>query len=237
MTKWTTADIPDQTGRTAVITGANTGLGYETASALGAKGAHVVLAVRNLEKGKAAADLITRRTPGASVALQELDLSSLESVRSAADELRSKHDTIDLLINNAGVMNTPKSTTKDGFELQFGTNHLGHFAFTGLLLDRVLAAPSSRVVTVSSTAHRFVRGIRFDDIQWERDYSRVRAYGQSKLANLMFTYELQRRLQGTNTIAAAAHPGGANTELARNMPAALRGLTTVLAKLMQGPDM
>jgi NAD(P)-dependent dehydrogenase (short-subunit alcohol dehydrogenase family) len=232
MSKWTIANIGDQTGRTAVITGANTGLGYETAAALAAKGANVVLAVRNLEKGKGAADLISRRTPGASVALQELDLTSLESVRAAADELRSKHDTIDLLINNAGVMMTPKSTTKDGFELQFGTNHLGHFAFTGLLLDRVLAAPGSRVVTVSSTAHRFVRGIRFDDLQWERDYGRARAYGQSKLANLMFTYELQRRLQGMNTIAAAAHPGGANTELARNIPAPIRIVADVVAPLL-----
>jgi NAD(P)-dependent dehydrogenase (short-subunit alcohol dehydrogenase family) len=237
MSKWTTADIPDQTARTAVITGANTGLGYETASALAAKGAHVVLAVRNLDKGKAAADLISARTPGASVALQELDLTSLESIRGAAEQLRSSYDEIDLLINNAGVMMTPKSTTKDGFELQFGTNHLGHFAFTGLLLDRVLAAPGSRVVTVSSVGHRFARGIRFDDLQWDRDYSRVGAYGQAKLANLMFTYELQRRLTGTNTIAAAAHPGGSNTELARNLPAAIRGAATVLAPLMQGPDM
>lgn len=237
MGKWTTADIPDQTGRTAVITGANTGLGYETATALAAKGAHVVLAVRNLEKGKAAADLIARAYPGASVAIQELDLSSLESIRSAADELRAKYDSIDLLINNAGVMMTPKSTTKDGFELQFGTNHLGHFALTNLLLDRVLAAPASRIVTVSSQGHRFVRGIRFDDLQWENDYGRVRAYGQAKLANLLFTYELQRRLQGTNTIAVAAHPGGSNTELMRNLPVAIRGLGAVLAPLFQGADM
>jgi NAD(P)-dependent dehydrogenase (short-subunit alcohol dehydrogenase family) len=237
MSNWTTADIPDQTGRTAVITGANTGLGYETATALAAKGAHVVLAVRNLDKGKAAADLITTRTPGASVALQELDLTSLESIRNAADELRSKHDHIDLLINNAGVMMTPKSHTKDGFELQFGTNHLGHFALTNLLLDRVLAVPGSRIVTVSSQGHRFARGIRFDDLQWDRDYGRVRAYGQAKLANLMFTYELQRRLQGTNTIAVAAHPGGSNTELMRNLPVAIRGLGTLLAPLFQGPDM
>jgi NAD(P)-dependent dehydrogenase (short-subunit alcohol dehydrogenase family) len=212
-------------------------LGEETAAARAAKGANVVLAVRNLDKGKAAADLISGRTPGATVAVQELDLTSLESVRAAADELRSKHDTIDLLINNAGVMMTPKSTTKDGFELQFGTNHLGHFAFTGLLLDRVLAAPASRVVTVSSTAHRFVRGIRFDDLQWERDYSRARAYGQSKLANLMFTYELQRRLQGTNTIAAAAHPGGANTELTRNVPPLIATVTRPLERFMQDADM
>jgi len=238
MTKWTTADIPDQTGRTAVITGANTGLGYETAAALAAKGAHVVLAVRNLDKGKAAADLISTRTPGASVAVQELDLGSLESVRDAAEQLRSTYDQVDLLINNAGVMMTPKSTTKDGFELQFGTNHLGHFALTGLLLDRVLAAPGSRVVTVSSTGHRFARsGIRFDDLQWDRDYSRVGAYGQAKLANLMFTYELQRRLQGTKTIAAAAHPGGSNTELMRNLPVAIRGVGALLTPLFQGPDM
>lgn len=238
MGKWTTADIPDQTGRTAVITGANTGLGYETATALAAKGAHVVLAVRNLEKGKAAADLISARTPGASVALQELDLTSLDSIRAAADQLRGDYASIDLLINNAGVMMTPKSTTKDGFELQFGTNHLGHFALTNLLLDRVLAAPGSRIVTVSSVGHRFARrGIRFDDLQWDRDYSRVGAYGQAKLANLLFTYELQRRLQGTNTIAVAAHPGGSNTELMRNLPVAIRGLGTVLAPLFQGPDM
>jgi NAD(P)-dependent dehydrogenase (short-subunit alcohol dehydrogenase family) len=233
MSKWTTANIPDQTGRTAVITGANTGLGYETAAALAAKGAHVVLAVRNLEKGKDAADRIAAASPGASVALQELDLTSLESIRAAADELKSRHDSIDLLINNAGVMMTPKATTKDGFELQFGTNHLGHFALTGLLLERVLAAKGSRVVTVSSQGHRFARnGIRFDDIQWERDYSRVGAYGQAKLANLMFTYELQRRLQGTNTIAAAAHPGGSNTELGRNTPALVRVAFDVVGPLL-----
>jgi len=242
MSKWTTADIPDQTGRTAVITGANTGLGYETAAALAAKGAQVVIAVRNLDKGKDAARRIKQATPGADVAVQELDLSSLDSVRSAADELRSTHDVIDLLINNAGVMMTPKSTTKDGFELQFGTNHLGHFALTNLLLDRVLAAPGSRIVTVSSTGHRFARGIRFDDLQWDRDYSRVGAYGQAKLANLMFTYELQRRLSsnprpGTDTIAVAAHPGGSNTELMRNLPVAIRGVGALLTPLFQGPDM
>jgi len=238
MGKWTTADIPDQSGRTAIITGANTGLGYETAAALAARGAHVVLAVRNLEKGKAAADLIATATPGASVAIQELDLTSLESIRAAADQLKSDYEAIDLLINNAGVMMTPKESTKDGFELQFGTNHLGHFALTGLVLDHVLAVPGSRIVTVSSVGHRFARkGIRFDDLQWDRDYSRVGAYGQAKLANLMFTYELQRRLAGTNTIAAAAHPGGSNTELVRNLPVALRGVATVLAPLMQGPEM
>jgi NAD(P)-dependent dehydrogenase (short-subunit alcohol dehydrogenase family) len=151
--------------------------------------------------------------------------------------LKSSHDAIDLLINNAGVMFTPRSTTKDGFELQFGTNHLGHFAFTGLLLDRVLAAKGSRVVTVSSQGHRFVRGIRFDDLQWERDYGRVRAYGQSKLANLLFTYELQRRLAGTNTIAVAAHPGGSRTELTRNLPPLLAAATRLAEPLFQDADM
>jgi NAD(P)-dependent dehydrogenase (short-subunit alcohol dehydrogenase family) len=235
---WTTTDIPDQTGRTAIITGANTGLGFQTAAALAAKGAHVVLAVRTTGKGDDAAAAITSAHPGSTVDVAELDLTSLESVRRAADELRSRHDTIDLLINNAGVMMTPKGTTRDGFELQFGTNHLGHFAFTGLLLDRLLAVPGSRVVTVSSVGHRFARnGIRFDDLQWEKDYSRVGAYGQAKLANLMFTYELQRRLQGTNTIAAAAHPGGSRTELTRNLPRAVELVSSVLEPLYQGPDM
>src|SRR5690242_8177872 len=173
MTHWTTTDIPDQAGRTAVITGSNTGLGFETAAALAAKGAHVVLAVRNVDKGNEAAARIGNQTPGASVAVQALDLTWLDSIRAAAEALRSTHDTIDLLINNAGVMMTPKSTTKDGFELQFGTNHLGHFAFTGLLLDRLLPVEGSRVVTVSSVGHRFARkGIRFDDLQWEKDYGR-----------------------------------------------------------------
>jgi NAD(P)-dependent dehydrogenase (short-subunit alcohol dehydrogenase family) len=222
MTKWTTADIPDQTGRVAVITGSNTGLGFETAAALAQHGAHVVLAVRNLDKGKDAAALIQQRSPSADVALQELDLTSLDSIRVAAQQLRADHDRIDLLINNAGVMWTPKSTTKDGFELQFGTNHLGHFAFTGLLLDRLLPVAGSRVVTVSSIGHRIRADIHFDDLQWERSYNRVAAYGQAKLSNLLFTYELQRRLaaHGT-TIAAAAHPGASDTELSRNVPSLL----------------
>jgi NAD(P)-dependent dehydrogenase (short-subunit alcohol dehydrogenase family) len=238
MANWTTADIPDQTGRVAVITGSNTGLGYETAAALAERGAHVVLAVRNLDKGKDAAARIAAASPHADVALQELDLTSLESIRAAADQLRSAHDRIDLLINNAGVMWTPKATTKDGFELQFGTNHLGHFAFTGLLLDRLLPVAGSRVVTVSSMGHRIRADIHFDDLQWERSYSRVGAYGQAKLANLLFTYELQRRLvpHGT-TIAAAAHPGGSRSELARNLPPLLTVVAAALMPLFQATDM
>ena len=233
MAKWTTTDIPDQTGRVAVITGANTGLGYETAAVLAAKGARVVLAVRNLDKGKDAAALISKRNPSADVVLQELDLTSLDSIRAAAEQLRSDHDRIDLLINNAGVMWTPKSTTKDGFELQFGTNHLGHFAFTGLLLDRLLPVAGSRVVTVSSIGHRIRAAIHFDDLQWEHSYNRVAAYGQAKLANLLFTYELQRRLapHGT-TIAAAAHPGGSRTELSRNLPSPLRSVFNFVEPLV-----
>jgi NAD(P)-dependent dehydrogenase (short-subunit alcohol dehydrogenase family) len=233
MAKWTAADIPDQTGRVAVITGANTGLGYETALALAEHGAHVVLAVRNLDKGKDAAARITAKGPRGEVALQELDLTSLESVRAAARQLRADHEHIDLLINNAGVMWTPKSTTKDGFELQFGTNHLGHFAFTGLLLDRLLPVAGSRIVTVSSIGHRILADIHFDDLQWEHSYNRVAAYGQAKLANLLFTYELQRRLasHGT-TIAAAAHPGGSNTELARNLPAPFAPVVSLLLPLI-----
>ncbi|MUL44546.1 SDR family NAD(P)-dependent oxidoreductase [Mycobacterium sp. CBMA293] len=236
MSKWTTANIPDQTGRTAVITGANTGLGYETAAALAAKGAHVVLAVRNLDKSKDAVDRIRQTTPDADVVLQELDLSSLQSVREAAEALRTNYPEIDLLINNAGVMWTPKETTADGFEMQFGTNHLGHFAFTGLLLDNLLPVQGSRVVTVSSMGHRIRAAIHFDDLQWERSYNRVEAYGQAKLANLLFTYELQRRLTGAETVALAAHPGGSSTELMRHVPAA-GILTPVVERLFQDAAM
>lgn len=239
MTKWTAANIPDQTGRIAVITGSNTGLGYETAAALAARGAHVVMAVRNLEKGKEAAARISAATPGAQLSLQELDLTSLASIRAAAEQLRSDYDRIDLLINNAGVMYTPKSTTQDGFEMQFGTNHLGHFAFTGLLLDRLLPVDGSRVVTVSSIGHRIRAAIHFDDLQWERRYSRVGAYGQAKLANLLFTYELQRRLaaRGTTTIAAAAHPGGSKTELMRNLPRLVAAASVLVEPLFQDADL
>ena len=192
---WTEADIPDLTGRTAIVTGANTGLGLETARALAEHGATVVLAVRNLEKGQAALASIRARRKDARVSLHALDLSSLESVRRAAGELAAAHERIDLLVNNAGVMYTPQSRTADGFELQLGTNHLGHFAFTGLLLHRLLAAAGARVVTVSSLGHRIRSEIDLADLHFEKGYGRVAAYGRSKLANLLFTYELQRRFE------------------------------------------
>jgi NAD(P)-dependent dehydrogenase (short-subunit alcohol dehydrogenase family) len=220
---WTAADVPDLHGRTAVITGANTGIGFEAAKVLAERGAAVVLACRDLAKAADAAARIGAATPQARVSTLELDLASLASVRVAADRLRASHPRLDLLVNNAGLMMPPYGRTADGFELQLGTNHLGHFALTGLVLDLLLAVPGSRVVTVSSSGHR--RGtLDFDDLQSERRYHRMTAYGQSKLANLMFTYELQRRLAaaGAPTIAVAAHPGGARTELARHSPIWIR---------------
>jgi NAD(P)-dependent dehydrogenase (short-subunit alcohol dehydrogenase family) len=230
--KWTAADVPDQSGRVAIVTGANSGLGYDTAAVLAARGAHVVLGVRNLEKGTQAANRIKAASPHADVALQEIDLSSLASIRTAAEALRTNYPRIDLLINNAGVMYVPtREATKDGFEMQFGTNHLGHFALDGLLIDSLLDVPGSRVVTISSVGHRILAAIHFDDLQWERGYNRVRAYGQSKLANLLFTYELQRRLaaRGAPTLALAAHPGFSDTELMRYLPSFIPGFLWKLA--------
>jgi NAD(P)-dependent dehydrogenase (short-subunit alcohol dehydrogenase family) len=210
--RWSADDIPDQRGRTAVITGANTGIGFETAKALTLRGATVVLAVRDLDKGKLAADELRTAAPTAQVLVQHLDLSSLASVHAAAKSLRSTHPQVDLLINNAGVMYAPYRTTADGFELHFGTNHLGHFALTALLWDLLPPTPASRVVTVSSAGHRMGGPIDLDDLDWhKRPYNRTAAYGHSKLANLLFTYELQRRLPDDGPLAVAAHPGGADT--------------------------
>jgi NAD(P)-dependent dehydrogenase (short-subunit alcohol dehydrogenase family) len=239
--KWTAADVPDQSGRVAIVTGANSGIGYEAAAVLADKGAHVVLAVRNLDKGNDAAERITSKSPNAVVTVQELDLTSLDNIRKAADELRANFPRIDLLINNAGVMYTEKASTKDGFELQFGTNHLGHFALTGQLLDNMLPIEGSRVVTVSSVGHRIRAKIHFDDLNLDRNYNRVVAYGQSKLANLLFTYELARRLKakGAPTTALAAHPGAADTDLLRNMPGGIRQVSQFFWSnfIAQGPDM
>ncbi|WP_006244651.1 SDR family NAD(P)-dependent oxidoreductase [Mycolicibacterium tusciae] len=225
--KWTAADVGDQTGRVAIITGANTGIGFGAAAVLAAKGAHTVLAVRNLDKGNDAVARIKAASPNATVTLQQLDLTSLENIRKAADNLRTDFPRVDLLINNAGVMYTDKASTNDGYELQFGTNHLGHFALTGLLLDNMLGVDGSRVVTVSSVGHRIRAKIHFDDLNLDHNYNRVVAYGQSKLANLLFTYELARRLsaKGAPTIATAAHPGASDTELLRNMPGGIRQIS------------
>ena len=220
---WTVADVPGQQGRTAVVTGANTGIGFEAAAVLAQRGAVTVLACRDTAKGDRAAARLSAATPQATVSVVRLDLASLDSVRAAAGQIRASHSRLDLLINNAGLMMPPRGTTADGFELQFGTNHLGHFALTGLLLDLMLSVPGSRVVTVSSNGHRTGR-INFADLQSERRYGRMTAYAQSKLANLMFTYELERRLEaaGAATIALAAHPGSAGTELVRHVPGVLR---------------
>jgi NAD(P)-dependent dehydrogenase (short-subunit alcohol dehydrogenase family) len=224
--RWTWSDVPDQRGRTAVVTGSNSGIGYEAALELARHGAAVVLACRDLERAEGAAAGIRAAAPGATVSTLHLDLASLASVRRAAEQLCGAYDRLDLLVNNAGLMFPPYARTEDGFELQFGTNHLGHFALTGLVLDRLLAAPGSRVVTVSSTGHR-AGAIDFDDLQFERRrYLRLTAYGQSKLANLLFTYELQRRLEAARaaTIALAAHPGAASTRLTRFLPGWMRTL-------------
>jgi NAD(P)-dependent dehydrogenase (short-subunit alcohol dehydrogenase family) len=205
-------EIPDQHGRIALVTGANSGIGLEAAQTLAQAGARVIMACRDTDKGEAAATTIRRAVPAAELDVAKLDLASLDSVRAFAEGY--PHERLDLLINNAGVMVPPYRKTADGFELQLGTNHLGHFALTGLLLERLLATPRARVVNVSSTAHKFGR-IDFDDLQSERSYRRWRAYGQSKLANLLFTFELERRLRETagDLIAVAAHPGYSATNL------------------------
>ena len=238
---WTEKDVPDESGRVAIVTGSNTGLGYDTARVLAARGARVVMAVRDTAKGDAAAARIRELSKGAEVTVHELDLGSLASVRAAAAELAAAHPRIDLLINNAGVMYPPKQNTADGFELQFGTNHLGHFALTGLLLKNLLGVDGSRVVAVASIAHNIRAKIDFADLQWEtRRYDRVASYGQSKLANLMFTYDLQRRLAAAKakTIAVAAHPGVAATELVRHGPGAgLPGVSWLSGRLLNTSEL
>jgi NAD(P)-dependent dehydrogenase (short-subunit alcohol dehydrogenase family) len=214
---WSEADIPDQSGRTAVVTGANSGIGFETARALAAKGARVVLACRSEEKGRDASLRLRAAVPEADARFEPLDLGALASVRRFAEKLAAEERRLDLLVNNAGVMMPPYGRTADGFETQLGTNHLGHFALTGLLLPRLLATPRARVISVSSLAHFWGR-IDFDDLQAERSYNATRAYGQSKLANLLFARELQRRFEaaGVDALSAAAHPGSTRTELQRH---------------------
>jgi NAD(P)-dependent dehydrogenase (short-subunit alcohol dehydrogenase family) len=216
---WDAEQIPDQSGRTAIVTGANSGLGLVTARELARAGASVVMACRNLEKGHAAVDEVRAAAPDAQVQLDELDLASLASVHAFADRFKAPHDGLDLLINNAGVMGTPRRRTADGFELQFGTNHLSHFALTSALLETMEGREDARVVTLSSTAHKMGR-INFDNLNGDRHYFRWNAYGQSKLANLLFALELDRRLRavGSTVKSLAAHPGYAATNLQRSGP-------------------
>jgi NAD(P)-dependent dehydrogenase (short-subunit alcohol dehydrogenase family) len=214
--RWTAADIPDQSGRVAVVTGANSGIGLATARELARAGAHVVLACRNTGRGEEAATAIRGAAAGADVEVRPLDLAALASVRAFAERFEGP---LDLLINNAGLMAPPRRQTADGFELQLGTNHLGHFALTGLLIGAMERREDARVVTLSSQAHRMGR-IRFGDLQGERFYFRWTAYGQSKLANLLFAVELERRLRaaGSTVSSMAAHPGYAATNLQTAAP-------------------
>ena len=214
MSGWTAADIPAQAGRVAVVTGANSGLGLATARELARAGARVVMASRSAQRGATAEAHVKAAVPGADVVVESLDLASLASVREFAKNITTSYAAIDLLVNNAGVMAIPRAETVDGFEMQLGTNHLGHFALTGLLLPSMIGRAGSRVVTVSSTGHR-VGTIDFADPMARKSYRKWGAYAQSKLANLLFAYELQRRLNaaGAMTISVAAHPGYASTNL------------------------
>jgi NAD(P)-dependent dehydrogenase (short-subunit alcohol dehydrogenase family) len=211
---WTAADIPDQSGRTVVVTGANSGLGLQTSAALARAGARVVLACRSAEKGEAARRQVGADATGPEPVLVLLDLADLSSFRAFADQLVAATGRVDVLVNNAGVMALPLTRTAQGFEAQFGTNHLGHFALTGLLLPLLARADAPRVVTVSSMAHRMGR-MRWHDPNWEHGYRKWLAYGQSKLANLLFAFELDRRARagGLPLTSVAAHPGYAATHL------------------------
>jgi NAD(P)-dependent dehydrogenase (short-subunit alcohol dehydrogenase family) len=217
VSRWSTRDIPDLSGLTALVTGANSGLGFETALALAGAGADVVLACRDKAKGEAAQERIHQIFGSAHLDLESLDLASLDSVRSFAARFLTVHDRLDILVNNAGVMAIPRRETEDGFEMQIGTNHLGHFALTALLAECLIVRPGSRVVTVSSEVARIGR-IRFDDLQSTRRYGKWTAYAQAKLANQLFTLELNRRGESRGIVAVAAHPGYSATNLQRVGP-------------------
>ncbi len=217
---WTEADVPDMHGKIAIVTGANSGIGYDTTRVMAQRGATVIMACRNMQKATQAADSIRALNSAGTVVVMPLDLADLDSVRQFAESFQAKYEQLDLLINNAGIMIPPFGTTEQGFESQFGINHLGHFALTAQLNDLLVQTPHARVVTVSSIAHRAGR-IDFDDLNWQdKPYQAMPAYGQSKLANLLFTYELQRKFAKTKheTIAVAAHPGYTATNLQGDSP-------------------
>jgi NAD(P)-dependent dehydrogenase (short-subunit alcohol dehydrogenase family) len=215
---WTKENIPNQEGRVVIVTGANVGIGYETALALYEKGAHVVLACRDVEKANQAAEKMKSINSKGSIEVLQLDLSDLDNVKQAAETFKTKYNRLDLLINNAGVMVPPASTTAQGFELQFGTNVLGHYAFTGYLYPLLQATENSRIVTVSSLVYR-LGAIDYTNLKLEKDYDPNREYAQSKLANLLFTVELQRLIdvKGDAVLSTASHPGVTHTNLARNI--------------------
>lgn len=238
--RWSEADIGDQSGRVALVTGANSGIGFETARALAQHGAHVVLGCRNPQRAADAAARIDDLAPRGTVEILRIDMDDLDSISAAAAEFTARHDRLDLLINNAGIAMLPHSTTAQGFESQFGVNHLGPFALTARLLPILLRTEGSRVVAITSYTHRLGR-MRFEDLHGERRYSASGAYAQSKLANLLFIAELDRRLRavGASTIAVAAHPGLSDTNLGHDNPGLLNrvvnGLRPVLSRVMQDP--
>jgi len=230
--KWNTENILSQKGRIVIVTGSSSGIGYEAARVLANKQASVIIAVRNLDKGNKALAKIIQQNKDADVRVMELDLANLASVKNFAENFQENYSRLDLLINNAGVMVPPYAKTIDGFELQFGTNHLGHFALTGQLLKLLISTEGSRIVNVSSGAHNFGK-IDFDDLNWEkRNYAQWTAYGDSKLANLYFTYELDRKLkeQGINTLVTASHPGWTATELQRTAGDVMKYLNGIFAQ-------
>jgi len=218
--KWTTNDIPNLKGKVIIVTGGNSGLGYESVKAFAEKGAEIILASRSIEKGEAAKSQIEKGNPSLKIIVKQLDLMDLSSIISFSADIKLKYDKLDVLLNNAGIMMNPYSLTKDGFESQMGTNHLGHFALTGLLLDLIKSTPGSRVVNVSSNAHKW--GVMdFENLLFEegKDYTPMKAYGRSKLSNLLFTYQLQRWFDSNSidSIAVAAHPGVSMTNLGRHL--------------------
>jgi NAD(P)-dependent dehydrogenase (short-subunit alcohol dehydrogenase family) len=240
--KWTTDDIPDLTAKVIIVTGSNSGIGFEAAKEFTRNGAYTILACRNMDRAHDARDRITALIPSAHAEIMHLDLANLESVQRFAREFQERYSRLDALVNNAGIMMAPYTKTVDGFESHFATNHLGHFALTGQLLNVLLATPGSRVVNVSSSGHRMGR-MNFENMMFDQgiDYAPMRAYGRSKLANLLFTYELQRRYNATriDALAVAAHPGMSNTRLGRHLETKwyFKMLIPLMSWMMQSASM